>query len=107
LDPSTLLDGGTAFPGNAAKHPANNTASIPETRILFSVYSAYDSILKCGPICTHLLAVCEQNSSSPCFSMAHYNPLADAALQGPVVEYRGWERGRGIDLVPVAKEEQL
>jgi hypothetical protein len=24
-----------------------------------------------------------------------------------VVEYRGWERGRGIDLVPVAKEEQL
>jgi hypothetical protein len=28
-------------------------------------------------------------------------------LQGPVVEYRGWEMGRGIDLVPVAKEEQL
>jgi len=39
--------------------------------------------------------------------MAHYNPLADAVLQGPVVEYRGWEMGRGIDLVPVAKEEQL
>jgi len=47
------------------------------------------------------LAVCEQNSSSPSFSTAHYNPLADAALQGPVVEYRDWERGRGIDLVPV------
>jgi hypothetical protein len=39
--------------------------------------------------------------------MAHYNPLADAALQGPVAEYRGWERGRGIDLVPVMKKEQL
>ena len=71
------------------------------------VLLAYNSILKRGPTCIHLLAVCEQNSSSPSFSTAHYNPLADAALQGPVVEYRGWERGRGIDLVPVAKEEQL
>jgi hypothetical protein len=38
LDPSTLLDGGITFPGNAAKHPASNTASIPETQTLFSVY---------------------------------------------------------------------
>jgi len=45
LDPSTLEDEGTALLGNAAKHPASAAASIPETRILFSVYFAHDGTL--------------------------------------------------------------
>jgi hypothetical protein len=76
----------------------------PKTLILFScIFHTHNTILKHVPTSIYLLAVCEQNSSSPSFSTAHYNPLADAALQGPMVEYKGWARERGIDHVPVVK----